>query len=120
MIGLVLADSAKHTAHALTMLILTQRRLADLRGQGLKATTLKTLLATAVMGAVVWLIGEGLWRGEEMAFIGKLTTVVVAGGIGFVIYVVLVSLLGVEEVRTLRQTIWRWLRPVNSLTNDKV
>ncbi len=110
MIGLVLADSAKHTAHALTMLILTQRRLADLRGQRLKATTLKTLLATAVMGGAVWLLREGLWKGEEMAFVGKLTTVVGAGGVGFAIYMMLASLLGVEEVRTLRRVLWRRLR----------
>jgi putative peptidoglycan lipid II flippase len=106
MIGLVLADSAKHTAHALTMLVLLYRRVGSMRGHGVAATTFKAILASAVMGALTywtmaWLQGVvdvgRLW--------GELVVVGGAGLIGLIIYGVLVTVMGVEEVKLIREMV---------------
>jgi putative peptidoglycan lipid II flippase len=111
MIGLVLADSAKHTAHALTMLVLLHRRVGSLRGHGVGATTFKAILASAVMGALAywtmtWLQGAvnvgRLW--------GELVVVGGAGLIGLVVYGILVTLMGVEEVKLIRDMVRTRLR----------
>ena len=106
MIGLVLADSAKHTAHALTMLVLLHRRVGSLRGHAVGATTFKAALASAVMGAltywmIVWLQGVvdvgRLW--------GELVVVGGAGLAGLIVYGILVTLMGVEEVKLIRERV---------------
>jgi putative peptidoglycan lipid II flippase len=106
MIGLVLADSAKHTAHALTMLVLLHRRVGSLRGHAVGTTTLKAILAAAVMGALtywtmIWLQGavdvDRLW--------GELVVVGGAGLTGLIVYGILVTLMGVEEVKLIREMI---------------
>jgi putative peptidoglycan lipid II flippase len=106
MIGLVLADSAKHTAHALTMLVLLHRRVGSLRGHAMGATTFKAVLASAVMGALtywmmVWLQGVvdagRLW--------GELVVVGGAGLAGLIVYGILVTLMGVEEVKVIREMV---------------
>ncbi|MCX7841069.1 MAG: hypothetical protein N2559_16660, partial [Anaerolineae bacterium] len=48
-IGLVIANSAMLTGHALTMLTLTRARLGGLGGQGVLALTIKVLIASSVM-----------------------------------------------------------------------
>jgi putative peptidoglycan lipid II flippase len=118
MIGLVLADSTKHTTHALTMLVLLHRRVGNLRGQEIGATTFKAVLASAVMGALTywtmaWLQGVvdvgRLWG--ELAVVGG------AGLIGLVIYGILVTLMGVKEVKL----IWEMVRTrlLGSLTRSE-
>jgi putative peptidoglycan lipid II flippase len=106
MIGLVLADSAKHTAHALTMLVLLHRRVGNLRGHAVGATTFKAVLVSAVMGALtywimVWLQGVvdagRLW--------GELVIVGGAGLAGLIVYGILVTLMGVEEVKAIREMV---------------
>ncbi|HIP96998.1 MAG TPA: murein biosynthesis integral membrane protein MurJ, partial [Anaerolineae bacterium] len=91
MIGLVLADSAKHSAHALTMLVLLHRRVGSLRGHGMGATTFKAALASAVMGALThwtmtWL--QGLVNGGKLW--SKLVVVGGAGLTGLIVYGVLI------------------------------
>jgi len=118
MIGLVLADSAKHTAHALTMLVLLHRRVGSLRGHGVGVTTFKAVLASAVMGALtywimVWLQGvmdaSRLW--------GELVVVGGAGLTGLMVYGVLVTLMGVEEVKLIREMVRT--RLLSSLTGSE-
>ncbi|MFB0536802.1 MAG: murein biosynthesis integral membrane protein MurJ [Anaerolineae bacterium] len=118
MIGLVLADSAKHTAHALTMLVLLHRRGGSLRGHGVGATTLKAVLASAVMGGLtywtmVWLQGiVDVGRlGGELAVVGG------AGLTGLIVYGVLVTLMGVEEVKLIREMVK--VRLLGSLTGGE-
>ena len=55
MLGLVLADSAKHFSHAVTMLVLTRRRIGNLADLGLGQTAGKALLAALVMAALMFL-----------------------------------------------------------------
>ena len=118
MIGLVLADSAKHIAHALTMLALLHRRMGSLRGHGVGITTFKAVLASAVMGALtywtmVWLQGvmdaSRLW--------GELVVVGGTGLTGLMVYGILVTLMGVEEIKLIREMVRTWL--LGSLTRSE-
>jgi len=110
MIGLVLSTSAKHTFHVLTMLILLHRRVGSLRGHEVGVTTFKAILASAVMGALTYwtmawlqgvtanLVGIGrLWG--ELAVVGG------AGLVGLIVYGILVTLMGVEEVKLIQEMI---------------
>lgn len=98
MLGLVLADSCKHVAHALTMLVLTQRRIQGISGQGLLMAVGKIAAASALMLGVVALAGR--WNplsdtaGEAWAILWPTAC---GGGI----YLVAVYLLRLDEVRLL-------------------
>ena len=107
MIGLVLADSAKHTAHALTMLVLLHRRVGSFRGQGVGATTFRAVLASAAMGALTYWAMTWLQGAVDMGRLwGELAVVGGAGLTGLIVYGMLVTLMGVEEVKL----IWEMVR----------
>jgi len=98
MLGLVLADSCKQFSHALIMLVLTHQRLDGLRRQHLPMICAKTILASLVMGGVMWpltLAMGGLWDSESL--IGRLLTVVLPLVAGLPAYGGIVALLGIEE-----------------------
>ena len=106
MIGLVLADSAKHTAHALTMLVLLHRRIGSLRGHGLEATTCKVMVASAIMGVLTHRVMAWLQRIVDMSRLGgELIVVGGAGLTGLIVYGILVTLMGVEEVKLIQEMI---------------
>jgi putative peptidoglycan lipid II flippase len=112
MLGLVLADSAKHFSHALTMLVLTQRRIGGLAGQGLAETAGKALLAAGVMAGVmavaINLVSRWVDAGSK---IGGLVIVGIGVGLGILVYLGLASLLHIEEFGLLRDAVVRRLRP---------
>ncbi len=103
MLGLVLADSAKHCAHALTMLLLTQRRTGGLSDLRLGWTAGKTFLAAGAMAGLMILVVNGIDRllGDG-GLVGLLAVVGVSGGLGIMLYLGLVTLMRVEEVTLLR------------------
>ena len=114
MLGLVLADSAKHCSHALMMLILTWRRIGSLAGLHLGQTAGKALLAAGVMAGVMALVLSFVVRlVDSRGFLGELVAVVVVGGLGALVYLGLVSLLRVEEVGLLRLLVRQRLRRSN-------
>jgi putative peptidoglycan lipid II flippase len=122
MIGLVLADSAKHTAHALTMLVLLHRRVGSLRDHRVGATAFKAALASTVMGAltywtVAWLQGVTANLADVGRLWGELVVVGGAGLTGLIAYGILVTLMGVEEVKL----IWEMVRTrlLGSLTGGE-
>ncbi len=88
-IGLVLANSAMLTGHALIMLGLTHARLGGLGGQGVLALTLKVLVASGAMGAVVF--------GLAHLFDSIVLQVVVAILTGGAMYLALLRVLRVHE-----------------------
>ncbi len=96
-LGLVFADSMKHTGHFILMWILLRRRLGDLRDLRAGLTALRTLAASAVMAvallALMWAIQPRLPAG----FAGNLALVTAAGALGGLVYLAVVSRLGVEE-----------------------
>jgi putative peptidoglycan lipid II flippase len=114
MLGLVLADSAKHFSHALTMLYLTWRRAGSLAGLGLGQAALKALLAAGVMAGLMALAlsgAEALVTHLEMSGLsGNLLRVGLAGSVGALAYVGLITLLRVDEVSLIRSLVRRRLR----------
>jgi len=76
-IGLVIANSAMLTGHALIMLGLTRARLGGLGGQGVLALTIKVLVASGAMGAVVFgvarLFDSIVWQVFAAIFAGGAT-----------------------------------------------
>ena len=111
MLGLVLADSAKHFGHALAMLVLTRRRIGDLVALQLGQTAAKAMLAAAGMAAVAYLAlvgvqalagSDGLWA--------RFLSVAVPGGLGLLVFLGLASLLRIREIRMLRDVLARRLR----------
>ncbi len=112
MLGLVLADSAKHFSHAVTMLILTQRHTGGLTGQGLVQTTGKAFLAAGVMAGVMalalYLVSPSIDAGSK---VGNLVLVGIGAGLGIVVYLGLARLLHIEEFALLRDAVVRRLRP---------
>ena len=111
MIGLILANSAQLTIHALTMLVLIQRRMGGLGGHGVMALAFKALFASLVMGGVTYL---ALGRLESVldanTLVGKLVIVGGAGGVGLATYLAMIALLRVEEARMVGEMIWRKVR----------
>jgi putative peptidoglycan lipid II flippase len=102
---LVLANSLKLTAHALAMLVLTQRRLGELGSHGLWSLISKATLASLVMAAATWgamhvlavMIPPGLV--EELLVVGG------AGSVGMIAYGILAQALKIKEIHLLRSAV---------------
>jgi putative peptidoglycan lipid II flippase len=111
MIGLILANSAQLTIHALTMLVLIQRRMGGMVGHGIMALAVKTLFASLVMGGTTHIALGGLQRGLDAdTLMGKLIIVSGAGGVGLATYLAIIALLRVKEARMVGEMIWRKVR----------
>jgi putative peptidoglycan lipid II flippase len=111
-LGLVLADSVKHTGHFLIMLVLVRRQLGSLRDLRGGVTALRTLAASAIMAVIVLLVMRLLEAVVPGGFEGNLVIVLVAGLASAVAYLLVVSRLGVEEAgmlvgRFARRLPWR-------------
>ena len=97
MIGLVIANSAQLTGHALIMLWLTRQRLGGLGRQGVATLLAKTLAASAVMGAVAFL---SIARLETASHLVQVLVPTAAAGI---VYVASLWLLRVKEAERVWQ-----------------
>ena len=114
MLGLVLADSAKHFSHAISMLILTWRRIGNLSDQKLGQTAAKALLASAVMAALIALALHATNRFSGLGgFAGQLLAVLLPAGTGTLAFLVLSSVLRIEEISRLRVMVQQRLRRPN-------
>lgn len=94
-IGLVIANSAMLTGHALIMLWLTQTRLGGFGASAMMATTLKIIFASIAMGAVVFVIA-GMVKTIWLQVIASMM-------VGGAVYIVLLRLLRVREVERVWQ-----------------
>jgi putative peptidoglycan lipid II flippase len=120
MAGLVLANSAQFTFHAIVMWVLLRRALGRV-GDETVGRTLKIALGVGViMAAVVFALSQGLERlpipGHDQdtgltAILHQILMVAIPVGAGAVIYVTGLWRMGVEEIATIfagiRQKIWR-------------
>lgn len=93
-LALVLANSAQLAGHALVMLFFTQTRLGGIGGQAVGTTTLKLLLASAAMGAVMFLTPPFALANE---FLSETVRVLVPALVGVSVYVLGLKLLRVRE-----------------------
>ena len=111
MLGLVLADSAKHFSHAITMLILTWRRIGNMSDQRLGKTAGKALLASLAMAALIALALSATTHFSGLdGLAGQLSAVLVPAGIGTVTYLALASVLRIKEISRLRVMVQQRLR----------
>ncbi len=109
-LGLVLANAAQLTAHALTMLALAHRRFDGVRGQALGRTLAKTGLATLGLALVILAVETGTGRLGLSGVWGRLIVVGLGGGLGMVAFALLAAWLRVPEIETLARLIGRRLR----------
>jgi putative peptidoglycan lipid II flippase len=114
MLGLVLADSAKHMSHALIMLVVTWRSTGGLADLGLVRTTGKALLASGVMAGLMALVSRGLMSLSRISsagsLLGEFLLVGVTAAVGIVVYLGLATLLRIEEVSMVRDLVQRRMR----------
>ncbi len=111
LLSLMLADSLKQMAHALTSGFLLSRRIGGFSGAGLWRALAKILLASAGMAALVWaaLLGvnalglpDGFWR--------HALAVALPGAVGLTAYFSLAARLNIAEVRLALDVVRRKLR----------
>jgi putative peptidoglycan lipid II flippase len=117
MLGLVLADSAKHISHAIIMLIVTWRTTGGLAGLGLVRTTSRALLASAIMAVLMAVVSRGLMSvttdGGARGLLGELALVGITAAVGALTYLGLAAAFRMEEVNLVRDVIRRRLRRPN-------
>lgn len=100
--ALMLADSAKHLTHSSISAVLLARRMRGFDNQRLVITTIKAGIAAGVMGAVAWLTLAPLEAViGATGVIRQATLVIVSGGLSVGVFVALVALLRLEELRWL-------------------
>lgn len=99
MIGLVLADSIKHCSHALTMLLLTYKKLGGLENRRLLSTLLTSAFLSGAMALVILAVLRW-WPsvGGPGAFLSEVVLLGTAGGLGLVTYFGLGTILGQEDL----------------------
>ncbi len=118
MTGLVLANSAQFTFHALAMWFLLHRSLGQVGDATVKRTFWRSMLAGSMMGAIVYSVSRGLQMtafgaangAASLANLPRETVAVaipVAVGIG--VYVVGLRLLGVDEIHAIQRGVMRRL-----------
>ncbi len=104
---LILANSLKLTLHALLMLALFVRRVGGLRPYGVTRTTCKSLLASLMMAGPSFAVLVGTRFLPLPGALGYLSRITLAGGVGVIIYLVVMRLLGLEELALLRRAFRR-------------
>lgn len=97
--GLALATSIATTAATLFMIYGLKKKIGSLGTKGYITTFLKTGLASGIMGVVVYLIYYGMYGVLGVSKLYNLISLLVAVGVGVIVYLVLCYVFGVEEVR---------------------
>jgi len=109
--GLVLANSAYWTAHAIVLFWLLWREIGGLQGYGLARAASKTLAAALAMGVAVAFVGPLLGRWLPLAGVrGVVVWLAVATALGVVVYAAAVALLRVEEAGVVVEMVRKRLR----------
>jgi putative peptidoglycan lipid II flippase len=100
--AIAFANAALNSSHAIILFILLTRTIGNLGMRDLAGSLGRILLAGAAMGLVIWLLLQvlpGQFNADTLT--GQVLGLVVAGGIGSILYFWLIHLLGIEEVRML-------------------
>jgi putative peptidoglycan lipid II flippase len=96
--GLILASSIQWASHAMIMLWLLNRRMGGLRGHGMLRLLVKTLVASAAMGSVTWLVAQVLEQSlPPTNLLNELVMVGSSAAIGFTVYVASMALLRADS-----------------------
>lgn len=110
MVGLVIANSAQLTSHALLMLWFTRTRLGGFGQAGLTAMLSKTIAASCAMGLVAYFVlgaSRDVWGGGVPA---SVMSVILPGLASMLAYIALLKMLRVQEADKLWEMVSvRWL-----------
>ncbi|MCC6802968.1 MAG: murein biosynthesis integral membrane protein MurJ [Anaerolineae bacterium] len=110
--ALMLADSIKHLIHSSISAYILMRRMRGFDNQHLVITTLKASIAAAAMGAVAWVTLSPLEHAiGETSVVRQAVLVVISGGLSAGVFVALVALLRLEELRWLVRLLRQRLAP---------
>ncbi|HEU4793612.1 MAG TPA: murein biosynthesis integral membrane protein MurJ [Nitrolancea sp.] len=112
MAGLVLANSAQFTFHAIVMWFLLRRALGQVGDRTVTRTLWAALTVGVVMAAAAYVtvvvLQSVLHPGQDApGLIGRLALVVLPVGLGAIIYAGGLHLLGIEEIRDIQRGITR-------------
>ena len=103
--ALVLANSLKLTAHALLMLYLFIHRIGGLKPYRVGHTVLLASGAALAMALPIYSLSSGLQPLVPSGSVGLLIRVAIAGGLGAVFYLGVLSLMDVEEITLIQQAL---------------
>jgi putative peptidoglycan lipid II flippase len=103
--ALVLANSLKLTSHALLMLYLFTRRIGGLKPYRLGHTVLIASGAAVAMALPIYSLSTGLEPLVPSGSLGILIRVGVAGGLGGIFYLGLLSLMDVKEIKLMQEAL---------------
>ncbi len=106
--ALAFANTVQNASHAVVLLIILRLVIGPMHIRRMLPAVIKIVLATAVMVAFTWglqlgLSHVGLFSGNDL--VGRLLTVIVAGGLAAGVYFAVVIVLKVEEVGLLKGAI---------------
>lgn len=107
LLSLMVADAVKHITHTLIMLWILRRQLGGLAGYGVVQTLLKALAASVVTAVAAYFAAQLLVELPTSGFTGRLLPVLVGGLAGIAIYLVMVFLLNITEIKSLRHSLRR-------------
>ena len=108
LLSLMIADGIKHVTHMVIMLFIIHRQIGDMSGRGIFITTIKSLVASLVVGVVAYLVGGFVSGQVDLATLGgKLLVVVTAGGCGLLVYLGMVFALDLRDAKSLRSILPR-------------
>jgi putative peptidoglycan lipid II flippase len=114
--GLALSYSLAMIGYLAALLVLFNRRIHGVQGGEIASSVARVLLASAVMGAVVWLAKERLdlllhaYGPEGMSTVKTAAELALCGGIGGVVYLAVVKVLRVPEAEFVLSTVLRRFR----------
>jgi putative peptidoglycan lipid II flippase len=102
LLSLMIADAAKHMSHVAMMAWLLRRRMGGLAGYGVWATLFKATTAAAVTGLAAYLTARWIVSMAPAAtFLNQLLVVGMAGAVGVAVYMALVYVLDLRELKVL-------------------
>jgi putative peptidoglycan lipid II flippase len=100
--AIAFANAALNSVHAVILFILLTRVIGNLGMRTLGASLGRILLAGAAMGLIIWLLLQALpGTFNPNTLTGQVLGILVAGGVGSILYFWLIHLFGIEEVRML-------------------
>ncbi|MFH0852924.1 MAG: murein biosynthesis integral membrane protein MurJ [bacterium] len=117
-IGLAAAFSVSNIVNMLLLIGVLRARHGDLDDQKIIKSSLKIVIATAVMGLAVWLSLRAILPGiNNRTFIGIFLQGSVAGSIGLAVYIIIALVFRFDEVTIVRQwliKIWHQLKQLGN------
>ena len=108
--GLALATSIATTIATFLMFRGLKKKIGSLGTMGFIATFVKTAIASGVMGVFAYLIYHGLHRALGASSLFNMISLLVAVGVGVILYLVVSYLLGVEEIKNIAAKVTGRLR----------